>query len=471
MASSKYPAFPVLIVDDEPQAIEGFELTLQSGGINNISTCQDSRAVIPLLSRQEMAVILLDLCMPHVSGQDLLQEILKRYSDTPVIIVTGLNEVGAAVQCMKTGAFGYLVKPVEETRLILEVRHAIDLREERAEYRAFKKRVLGDHLDHPEAFSEIVTRDRTMRSIFQYVETIASNNKPVLITGETGAGKDLLAKAIHGVSRREGPFVAVSVSGLDDNMFSDALFGHLKGAFTGAEERREGLVEQAAGGTLFLDEIGSLSPASQLKLLRLLQEGEYFPVGADAPREATARIVAATNENVQALLERGLFRTDLYYRLLTHHIHLPPLRERPADLPLLLDHFLEQSSQELEKEKPTPPRELIAHLSSYDFPGNIRELQSMVFDAVSRHKSKMLSMDAFKDRIREGGAEHIVKSTPPEEEISLFSGFERLPTLKEGSRLLMAEAMNRSKGNKEIAAEILGITASGLNKALKRAGL
>jgi len=362
-----------------------------------------------------------------------------------------------------------MVKPVERSRLIGGVKRALDLRELQRENRLLKAHVLSDKLEHPEVFSGIVTCSARMRSIFQYVEAIAASPRPLLITGETGVGKELVARAVHRLSRRKGAFVAVNVAGLDDNVFADTLFGHKKGAFTGAEQARGGLLEQAGGGTLFLDEIGDLSHPSQVKLLRLLQDGEYFPLGSDLAKRSDARIVVATNQDLNTLQTNGRFRKDLYYRLCDHHLHIPPLRERMEDLPLLLNHFLEKASTTLGKSRPTPPEELLTLLSTYHFPGNLRELESMVFDSVGSHRSGKLSMDLFKS--------HIFQKPPaPEKEppqqvqregVSVsFSG--RLPTLKELEQNLVDEAMRRAGGNQSIAALSLGITRQALNKRLKK---
>ena len=203
-----------------------------------------------------------------------------------------------------------------------------------------KTRVLQGKVDQPEAFSEIITVSSRMDSIFQYIEAVAASPRPVLITGETGVGKELIARVVHKLSNRPGAFTPVNVAGLDDNVFTDTLFGHRKGAFTDAREARGGLLEQASGGTLFLDEIGDLSPASQVKLLRLLQEGEYLPLGSDVAKRSDARIVVATNQDLENLLSAKKFRKDLYYRLCDHHIRIPPLRDRLEDLPVLVEHFL-----------------------------------------------------------------------------------------------------------------------------------
>jgi len=471
MMTSLYPQLPVLMIDDEVQTLNSFELVLRSSSVNNIIRCQDSRNVMAIFSSQEIEVMMLDLSMPHVSGEELLSMVTKDYPEVPVIVITGSNDVDTAVACMKTGAFDYMVKPVEKSRLISGVKRAIELRELQRENRLLRAHVLSDKLEHPEAFSEIVTNHPIMRSIFQYIESISVSPQSTLITGETGVGKELVAKAIHKLSQRKGVFLPVNVAGLDDNVFADTLFGHRKGAFTSADQPRSGLVEQASGGTLFLDEIGELNPASQVKLLRLLQDGEYFPLGADVGKRSDARVVVATNQDIQALQEIGKFRKDLYYRLCAHHIHIPPLRERREDLPILVDHFLERASETLGKKKPTPPKELLTLLSTYHFPGNIRELQSMILDAVSSHKSGKLSMNVFKSYIRQKQPSFDIDSKQLlQGENVLISFSEQLPTLKQTEQLLISEAMRRASSNQAIAAQMLGITRQALNKRLKQDG-
>lgn len=468
MNPSIFPSLPVLIVDDEIEILKGFEIALRSGGIKNILCCQDSRDVMPLLSRQEIGVILLDLTMPFISGEELLPMITRDFPEIAVIIITGNNEVEIAVKCMKARAFDYMVKPVEKSRLISGVRRAVEMRELQKENRLLKQYILSDELENPEAFSETVTNNKAMQSLFQYAESIAKSSQPTLITGETGVGKELMAKAIHTLSDRQGPFVSVNAAGIDDNIFSDTLFGHIKGAFTGANEMRKGLVEKASGGTLFLDEIGDLSPDLQVKLLRLIQEREYFPLGSDLPKMTDARIIVTTNQDIQALQKSGRFRKDLYYRLCTHHLHIPPLRVRLDDLPLLVDHFLEEASQSLSKNKPSIPGELITLLTNYHFPGNIRELQGMIHDAVSNHKSKKLSMDRFKAHIdQEHSFPEADSKQFPLKYDSWFPGSGPLPTLDQADQLLIAEAIKRSNNNRSMAARLLGISRQRLSRHLE----
>lgn len=470
MNVSLYPSLPVLMVDDEAQALDSFETVLLFTSINNIIRCQDSREVMPLLSRQEIEVMLLDLSMPHISGEELLSLVARNFPEVPVIIITGSNDVETAVGCMKSGAFDYMVKPVEKSRLISGVKRAIEIRELQRENRLLRSHVLTDQLEYPEVFSEIITNSVSMRAIFQYIEAISISPQPILITGETGVGKELVAKSIHSVSSRQGAFVPVNVAGLDDNVFADTLFGHKRGAFTGADQPRGGLIEQASGGTLFLDEIGDLSPFSQVKLLRLLQDGEFFPLGSDIAKRSDARVVVATNQNLQTLEESGKFRKDLYYRLCAHHIHIPPLRERRDDLSLLVDHFLEKASKALNKKKPTPPVELMTLLATYPFPGNVRELESMIFDAVSNHKSGELSLDGFKAYIRQ---KHIV---PEAEAIVPLT---EVSTLKEKINILshvtekqmITDALYKTNQNRTKAAELLGISRRTLQNKIKEYGL
>ena len=474
MNPTTFPALPVLLVDDEAQFLFSASLSLNSEGIDNVIQCQDSRDVMSILSEGDFSVVVLDMLMPHLSGWDLLPMIVRDFPDLPVIIITAVNEVKTAVDCMKEGTFDYLVKPVDKVRLVTTVRRAIEVRELRDENTRLKDYLFSDKLEQPDVFSEIITQNPVMRSIFQYIEAIAENALPVLITGETGVGKELVAKALHRLGGRMGELVTVNVAGLDDHLFADTLFGHGKGAFTGADTARDGLVEQASGGTLFLDEIGDLSIESQVKLLRLLQEGKYYPLGEDIPKLTDAKIIVATNRDIDSLMKAEMFRRDLYYRLQTHHIHVPPLRERLDDLPLLVEHFLDKAARQFSKNKPTLPAEFFTLLRVYHFPGNIRELENMIFDAVSRHKRGVLSMESFKTKIghrdlpsqvdnAENGRENPLPFT------DVLPTLDQLPPLKDAEQLLIAEALKRSDGNQTIAAQLLGMSRQALHNRLSRA--
>jgi DNA-binding NtrC family response regulator len=461
------PSFPVLLVDDEVQALNCFETVLHSARINHCLRCQDSREVMPLLAANEVELIVLDLRMPHISGEQLLPCITRDYPEIPIIVVTAADDVETAVMCMKHGAFDYMVKPVEKSRLVACVLRAVAIRELQRENSRLRAQVLFGKLEHPEAFEAIITNSNAMRSVFQYAEAIAASSQPVMITGETGVGKELVAKAIHTLSRSSGAFVPINLAGLDESVFADTLFGHRKGAFTGADQARRGLVEQAAGGTLFLDEIGDLSAEMQVKLLRLLQEGEYFPLGSDIAKRSDARTVVATNQDLHALQESGRFRRDLYYRLCSHHVHIPPLRERPEDIAPLEDRFLGDAARELDKKKPTPPDELIDLLASYHFPGNVRELRAMVWDAVTNHRLGKLSLSVFKSHIDQARSPDVTE-TPMAPQNRILAFFDRLPTLKQAENLLIAEALKRANDNQAVAAMHLGISRQALNRRLRR---
>ncbi len=465
---------PILIVDDEAPILLAIETTLQMAGLTHTRTCEDSRQVMEQLNKQPAEVVLLDLNMPHIDGRELLDQISREFPEIPIIIVTGAVDIETAVLCMKSGAFDYVVKPVEEERLLTAVHRALSFRELKRENFALKQHILTDTLEKPEAFVSIITNNKKMLAIFQYIESIAQTSQPVLIRGETGVGKELIAQTLHELSGRSGQFIAVNVAGLDDNVFSDTLFGHVRGAFTGADTDRSGLIDKATAGTLFLDEIGDLSLASQIKLLRLLQEGEYFPLGQDEPKKTEVRIIASTNVDLWKRQKAGKFRKDLNYRLRTHRIYIPPLRERIDDIPLLVDHFLNEAAHSLGKKKPTPPVELATLLKTYAFPGNVRELQTLIFDAVSRHKGGILSLEVFKAHIQ---AHQSREQQAVETDIRLsaegsrrihFS--EQLPTIKKAVQLLVAEAMDRADGNQSIAAGMLGISQQALSKRLKKIG-
>jgi DNA-binding NtrC family response regulator len=460
----------VLVVDDELNTLKACAATLKMSGVKNIVLESDSRRVLEIMAGQRIDVVLLDLFMPHISGMEILPLLQERYPQIPVIVVTAAFELERAVECIRMGAFDFLVKPVESERLITSLGRAIEWQSLNEQIHDLRDHLVDNRLDSPAAFKEIITRSSKMRSIFQYIEVVARSSRPVLITGESGTGKELVARAIHRLSGCRGELVSVNLAGLDDAMFSDTLFGHRKGAFTGADQAREGLIVRAAGGVIFMDEIGDLGESSQIRLLRLIQEREFYPVGSDVPRKCEARIVCASNKDIKKLVAAGSFRNDLYYRLCVHHVMLPPLRERKEDIPLLVEHFIAQDAEAAGQRPPAYPKELTALLNTYHFPGNIRELQGMVIDAVARRQSGTISLDSFRRVI----APDLSSAATVKSDLSFDTIHKKLediwghfPTLREAEECIIDTALELAAGNQGIAATMLGLKRQALNMRLK----
>ena len=468
--SAASAALPVILVDDEEEILFSSSVLLKSFGVGPVSTVSDSRNLLPMLAADDAGVVVLDLIMPHLSGVKLLPELVQRFPEIPVVVMTASQDVEMAVECMKNGAFDYLIKPVEESRFVSCVKRALEVRTLRRQVDSLRHCLLDqDRPRHP-AFAAIITNSPRMEAVFQYVESLAGTLEPILIVGETGVGKGVLTNAIHAVSGLSGPLVSVNVAGLDGTMFSDTLFGHTRGAFSGADRSREGLVARAAAGILFLDEIGDLDKSSQVKLLRLLQERSYYPLGSDLPRLSDARIVVATNQDLRSHMNEGVFRQDLYFRLSAHQVEIPPLRERVEDIPPLVGHFLEEACRIMNKPPLEPPPELFALLNTYAFPGNVRELRAMVHDAVARHKSgPVIALKSFKVSIRasrngmEARGDEMLSNIQ-----STIRATGRFPTLKDAENLVIQEALRQTGGNQGIAALLLGVSRPALNRRLMR---
>ncbi|MFP4108236.1 MAG: sigma-54-dependent transcriptional regulator [Desulfonatronovibrio sp.] len=455
----------IYIVDDEKRLLDSLFITLKTSGFENVAVFNDARKILGLIPLKDCRVMLLDLFMPEISGEEILEQVRIKCPHVQVVIITGVNETETAVRCIKNGAFDYLVKPVDPQRLITTVRRAMNHALLVAQNEQLRARLLSGRPDHPEYFQDIISNDPRMKSIFSYLEVIAPASDPVLITGETGTGKDLIASAIHRASRRKGRFISLNTAGLDDNIFSDTLFGHVRGAFTDAREPRRGLVEEAAQGTLFLDEIGDLSPASQVKLLNLTQDHVYRPLGSDRPQASSARIITATNRDLDSRMDLGKFRRDLYYRINTYHVHLPPLRERGDDIILLARYYIEKACAELNRQREEPCPNLAALLKSYDYPGNVRELRSLIFGSMARG-----GMEVLKEVLSErAGADFVSeddKSFDPSQRQWTYP--DPLPTLSQAVSLLIDQAMEKSGGNQSRAAGMLGISRQALNRRMKK---
>lgn len=465
----------ILLVDDDPAVVDACALTLMSAGWHSIVKANTGREALERLAADKFAVAVVDMMLPDMSGRELLLKMREECPDASVVMFSGRNDIATVVDCMKAGAMTYLLKPLDPDKFINEIRLVFRHRELMTENNMLKEKLLSGKLAHPEAFGGMRTQNAALFGVQRYIEAVAASAQPVLIVGETGTGKELVARAIHHLCGRKGEMVSVNVAELDDTLFSDTLFGHKKGAFTGADSDRPGLIGRAENGTLFLDEIGDLSAVSQAKLLRLLQEGEYYRLGDNTPSRTTTRVVVATHRNLEEMVKEKKFRADLYYRLRTHRIEVPPLRQRVEDLPLLLDQFLEEAAAALNKKKPSFPKELLLILAVYPFPGNVRELRAMVFDAVSSHTgAKMLSTKVFVNAtgIKSAGGQPLHDTAADAPQIGggaiSFNGSFALPTLKETREMLIEEALKRSNNNQNVAARLLGTTRSALNKSINK---
>lgn len=367
----------VLAVDDEEVVCESIRRVLSGEGYE-VKTTTSPRQGLELIRKELYDLLLLDIKMPELDGIELLKVARSVSPETEVIIVTGYATIETAVEAIKLGAFDYLEKPVSPPQLVVAAARAL----ERKHLLNLTNR-LRSELENRHRIGNVICSSAEMRKVMRLVAKVAPTDSTVLITGETGTGKDVIARAIHYNSRRkDGPLVVADCATLSESLLESELFGHVKGAFTGAVKDRKGLAETARGGTLFLDEIGTLSPQLQGSLLRLIEERQIRPVGSDRTVSVDVRLIAATNEDLQRLVKEGSFRQDLYYRLSVFAIALPPLRERREEIPLLAHHFVEQYAEELEKEIAGITPQAMAALEAHDWPGNVRELENVVERAV-----------------------------------------------------------------------------------------
>jgi DNA-binding NtrC family response regulator len=459
----------VLVIDDDELTLEAIKAILTRVG-HKIITAAGAEAGLEAFQKSKPDAVLLDLRMPRKDGFTVLGELRKINPEVPVIMISGNGDDDDAMRAIKMGALDYVSKPFTvPDELESAIARALEIRNLKFEVDELKTKLVDSQ--GPKMAHYTKSKSPAMLSVLNYAEVVASTSRePILIIGETGVGKEVMAKAIHGVSGLKGAFVPVNVAGLDDHMFADTLFGHIKGSYTGADKSREGLLAKATGGTVFLDEIGDLSAISQVKLLRLLQEKLYYQLGADSPKKLDARVVAATNKDLKSLSESSSFRTDLYFRLITHQVTILPLRDRLEDLPLIMEQLLEEAAESMGKNKPPIPPYLLNYLRGYSFPGNIRELKAMVFDAMAQHTHGNLPTQSFLKAIEGGRGEVRTVSSAADPIVLLRDSWgERVPTLKEAEDILVKNALKTASNNKTEAAKILGITRDALHKRLIRA--
>lgn len=435
--------YSILVVDDEKSIRDTMRMMLEKD--YHVITAKNGREAIKIVKKKPLDLILLDIRMPEVSGIDVLKTIKEIDDTVDVIMITAVITVSTAVEAMKKGAYDYITKPFDIDALQALVKNAIEKRRLLKENMYLKSVVESEH-----EFEKIVGRTKGIKEIFGLIKDVAKNSSStVLITGESGTGKELVARAIHNQGKRkENLFVTVNCAAIPENLIESELFGHEKGSFTGAFERRIGKFELASGGTLFLDEISSLPYPMQAKLLRALQEKEIERIGGSKPIPVDVRIIAATNTDLKEQVKKGNFREDLFFRLNVIPINIPPLRERPGDIPLLINHFLHIFNKEFHKKIKGFKKSALAHLTTYHWPGNVRELENLMERLVALSSENYLAKEKLPPEITK------TKLAPGAEDNYALS-------LKEASRRFEADFINKvlqkAGGSKSKAAKMLGI--------------
>jgi two-component system response regulator HydG len=446
----------VLICDDEPGMLRYLTKTVAEWGYE-VETFLSPLALIAALDESggHVDLLLLDIRMPEMDGLAVLQRVQALYPQIGVIIMTGHGSIDSAVESIKLGAFDYLTKPFPEERLAATLQNCLERKRLLAENVALRQ-----DLESRFAPGGIVLRSHAFRQIYELARRVAASGANVLVLGESGTGKELIAGAIHYASpRAQQRFLALNCAALTETLLESQLFGHLKGAFTGAVQAQKGMLAEADGGSLFLDEIGELSPALQVKLLRVLQEGEFIPVGATIPKRVDVRFIAATNRDLEAEVARGNFREDLYYRLNVFALQLPPLRERPEDIQPLAEHFLTQAATRLGSSLRQLSPEALAALRDYPWPGNVRELQNVIERGVILGQGPALQLQDLPLKL----SRPVVAADPEPAEGPL--------TLRDAERAQVERILRRSGWNKSRAALTLGITRVTLDRKIADYGL
>lgn len=448
---------PILVVDDDVGLLLSVKATLASAGMPEPALVSDSRRVMDLLRKHSFRLVLLDLIMPHLSGMELLRELKEEFPDIECVIITAIDEVSFAIEAMRFGAFDYLVKPLDSERLIIALNNALERHHLRQGLALLERSQSFADLKHPEAFKEMVVEDEAMARVFHQAETAGASDYNLLITGETGTGKEMLARIIHGLSHRSrGPFVGVNMASFSRSLFEDDFFGHAKGAYTGAFSEKKGFFEAAQGGTLFLDEIAELERDLQPKLLRVIQERELYRLGSTKVGKLDLRLITSSNRDIKKEVRQGHFRDDLFYRLNTFHIHIPPLRERKRDILPLARHFLRIHARQNNKQINVLAPDLADGLLQYPFPGNVRELENIIAAAVLAEKGKVLTLSSVQDL-------HPASEPDP-------SRTEEPLSLAEVEKRHILRVLQAAGGNRTRAAKLLGIGLRTLQRKLKAYG-
>ncbi|HKR54655.1 MAG TPA: sigma-54 dependent transcriptional regulator [Gemmatimonadales bacterium] len=444
----------ILVVDDESGILQTLQILLKNEGFD-VTTAQGGKAGLEALKAHAPDIVLTDVRMPQVTGIDILAAVRQQDPETPVILMTAQASLQTAIQAVNEGAFYYIQKPFSNDDMVAICRRAADYRNLRAENKQLKQEIRRRERS---GLVKPLGKSRPFGDVMRLAEQVAPTESTVLIQGESGTGKEVIARYIHELSARsEGPFLSLNCGALPESLLESELFGHVKGSFTGAVRDKQGLFAAARGGTFFLDEIGEMSPATQVKLLRVLQEREAIPVGGTEAVPLDVRVVAATNRDLEEEIKRGRFRTDLFYRLNVIAIHLPPLRDRRDDIPIFVDAFLKRIAKEHGEEPKSLAPEALEVIMAYDWPGNVRELENALERAVVLVKANVIPLSAVPTKVTERKAEPLVT-----EEVRTN------PTLDVIEQAYITWVLNAEGGNKTRAAEVLGIDPSTLYRKLSK---
>lgn len=441
----------ILIVDDESKLLKIFQSSLTKKNYTIYTAANGQEARRKINEQDDISIVFLDLKLPDCSGLDLLQEFVSVYPTKIFIMMTAYGNIENAVIAMKTGSFDYIVKPVKLHEIIVVIEKAIEWLKVKQE-----NHILKERLKRSETNGELLGTSKVMKQILLLIERVSSTNANVLLEGESGTGKSMIAEAMHKLSdRSHAPFIPVNCASIPEQLLESELFGHEKGSFTGAVSARKGKFVAANGGTIFLDEIGEITPAFQAKLLQVTQNKTFIPVGSDSIKQVEVRIITATNRNLKKMVEEGKFREDLFYRLNIVDIYIPPLRERKDDIPLLVKKFLDKHRKKYERDYQISG-ELMRILTNYQWPGNVRELENAIERAVVLAQDQQLSIDDFHREIREVNYELSV-------ETNLHESGKSLPEqLEDIEKKLILKALDDALGQQSVAARKLGISRQSL---------
>ena len=444
--------FNILIIDDEKNIREGLSASLEMEGYNTV-LAENGKEGLELFAKGDIDLVITDLRMPQVTGEEVLEKIISGSPGIPVIVLTGHGSIDTAVEAMRKGAYDFLTKPLNLDRLTLIVKRALQGRTLTLQHRLLQEEL--QELQGKKVFESMIGKSSQMQKVFDTIKRVADSKASVLITGESGVGKELISNAIHNLSsRKDKPMIRVHCAALTETLLESELFGHEKGAFSGAISRKRGRFELANGGTIFLDEIGEINQNVQIKLLRVLQDKKFERVGGEETIEVDVRVVAATNKNLLEEIKKGNFREDLYYRLNVVNIEVPPLRERKEDIPLLVAEFIKTFAKENSKQIEGLDNKTRSILYNYDWPGNIRQLKNCIESAVVMCQGNVITVDDLPPGI---------VSTNENESIKIPIGI----PMEEAEKIIITENLAYFKGNKSKTADVLQIGRKTLHRKLE----